>query len=63
MRTELFVVVKPAGGTGRHPSDGEICEALSAEEPEEYVIDHIVECDLCQKRLQNLQEQAGEASL
>ncbi len=35
MKTNLVLVVQPAGGSGRHPSDGEICEALRAEKPEE----------------------------
>jgi len=58
MKTRLLLVVKPAQGSGRHPSDGKLCEAVKSERPEAYVIDHLAECDLCQRRLQALLDKA-----
>ncbi len=59
MRNALVLVVQPAQGSGRHPSDGELCEAIQAAAPEDYVIDHLAECDLCQRRLQRLLDMAS----
>ncbi len=62
MKPALMLVVQPAQGSGRHRSDGEISEAIKAETPEEYVIDHLAECDLCQRRLQALLDKMDRGS-
>ncbi len=58
MKSNLLLIMQPAQGHGRHPSDGELCEAMRAEEPEAHVIDHLVDCNLCQRRLQELLDKA-----
>ena len=54
MSANLTLVVRPSTASGCHPSDGALAEASRSSEPEEWVIGHLVDCDLCQGRLNRL---------